>query len=106
MRFEEQVRLLCARALAAVDDSEVQAALAELRSLLHQHILHLRNGLMAAYANPKISRQTVPDGREPSTVALWRQIVHEIASEKDHYKALHLSLKLRRLLRETVNLGM
>jgi hypothetical protein len=105
MRFEEQVTVLCGRALAAVDDSEAQEALAELRRILHQHILQLRSGLIAAYTTPKIS-QTALNGHETTTVALWRQMVHEIANENDHQKALHLSVKLRRLLRETVNLGM
>jgi hypothetical protein len=97
--------VLCARALAAVDESEVQQTLSELRRVLHEHIEELRGGLRAAYTAPKISQQAAWNGSQ-TTAAIWRQIVHQIANENDHQRALQLSIELSRLLRETVNSGM
>jgi hypothetical protein len=93
--------VLCSQALAAVDESEVQQVLTELRRVLHEHIEQLRSGLIAAYVAPKVNRQAVRNSGE-ATFAMWREIVHEIANENDHHRALQLSIKLSRLLRETI----
>lgn len=35
--FEERMRCLCAKAIAATNEPELQSALAELRAALHEH---------------------------------------------------------------------
>jgi hypothetical protein len=113
MRFEDQVAVLCAKALATDDDIEVRHILTELRTVLHQHIEELRSGLVT-YTASVIRRKSVetigsacldeshestidPDqpGKAPRT---WRQVVQLIASERDQRKALQLSVELSRLL--------
>lgn len=47
-KFENQVKLLCAQALAAQDEGEVQEILAQLRSLVHQRLEELRRDLSSA----------------------------------------------------------
>jgi hypothetical protein len=106
MRFERRVTALCAQALAADNDNDVRAILAELRMLLHQHIEQLRNGLLAY---PDIATKPA-EARQPETVApthlipptprlrTWQQVVHELTCEKDQDKALQLSQELAYLL--------
>ena len=113
MKLEERVTVLCAQALAADDDSEVRKILAELRLVLHQHIEQLREGLIAAYSNSMVRTPSASDvwwrrthlSASPAIpldsdkpARTWRQVVHEIASEQDHAKALQLSQELSRLL--------
>jgi hypothetical protein len=112
MRFEEQVSVLCAQALAAMDEHEVQQVLTELRRVLHEHIEELRSGLLVAYtsANMRLRERITPG----STVELgpartsktWEQIVREIARESDHCPARPLGIELRRLLRGIAGGGM
>jgi hypothetical protein len=59
MRFEERVKALCGEALTASEESEVCRILAELRSVLHQHVEQLRKGLFVAYSKPIIRRRSV-----------------------------------------------
>jgi hypothetical protein len=115
MRFEEQVTVLCADALAADDDAQVGKILTELRLVLHQHIEKLRRGLRVAYTSTMIHANSVEDtpqgrgnakiGGAPEslptaerTLRPWQQVVHEIADETDFRKALRLSLELTRFL--------
>jgi len=114
MGFEEQVPLLCAKALAAHDEEEARKVLAELRIILHQHIEQLRSGLLAAYSASLILTD-LPDATPkpgiiqpagPATIAqeepiphrAWQQIVREIACAPDHRKALRLGKELNRIL--------
>ena len=117
MRFEEQITGLCAQALAAVDESEVQQILTELRRALHEHIRQLRDGLLAAYAKNRIRQQPLEDllreagaqdkGRNAiETSRTWQQIVHQIAGEEDHNRALQLTLELTRILQQNAGARM
>ena len=121
MKFEERATVLCAQALTANDETEVRKILAELRLVLHQHIEQLRGGLLVVYTESMIrlkSSEQTQRGHEarigimePENESLagdrdarkdvprsWQQLVHEIACEQDHDKALQLSQTLGRLL--------
>ena len=111
MRFEKRVMVLCAEALVADDDGDVRKLLAELRLVLHQHIEQLRTGLLASYSASITSPVPAKDSGQPTivqpapqsdgvedTFRTWQQVVHEIASEKDHRRARHLSGELSRML--------
>jgi hypothetical protein len=114
MRFEEQVTLLCAKALAAHDEDEARKLLTELRIMLHQQIEQLRSVLLGAYSASLI-RNDLPDATpkpgitQPPGAAIipqveemppraWQHIIHEIAGEPDDRKALWLSKELNRIL--------
>jgi hypothetical protein len=109
MRFEGKATILCAQALAADNDKDAHRILAELRFVLHQHIEQLRSGLMIAYWN-RILPAAGDDANEPETFdaiempspmgpsRTWQQLVHELACEKDHARALQLSHELAYLL--------
>lgn len=122
MRFEELVTILCAQALAADNDSEVRKILAELRVVLHQHVDQLRKELLVAYRRSLIRSESQNAAQQPGTVQpegpprsqdaevatprTWQQVVHEIAREKDHGRALQLSQELSRVLqRHAESLG-
>jgi hypothetical protein len=117
MRFEERVTVLCAQALAANDEIEVREILTELRLALHQHIEQLRGGLLVAYTEsmiflkpseliqrryearigimePEGSAKSQDAGKDVSRT--WQQVVHEIACERNHDRALQLSQELSR----------
>jgi hypothetical protein len=114
MRFEEQVAILSAQALAAHDEAEVQRLLAELRLVLHQRIEELRAGLLSAYSASMARSKVIGIGAhlrrvEPGTMAgkpdhacgaprTWQQVVEEISREDDHRRALQLTQELNRLL--------
>lgn len=115
MKFEERVTVLCAQALASEDDAEVRTILSELRLILHQHIEQLRSGVVAR-AKSIIGRECYEDTNlQPACMQLeeagpsqgahqlplgrWEQIVHQIAHETDHKRALQLSQELSRILR-------
>lgn len=106
--------MLCAEALATNDELEIRSILGELRLVLHQRIEQLRSGLRVAYSK-SIARphsieadwrsdivQNNSAGNKPESQKTrprtWRDVVHEIADEKDHGKALALSQELNRLL--------
>jgi len=90
MRFEEQVKVLCAQALAAQDEAEVRRLLAELRLVLHQRIEELRAGLLSAYS-ASVRRSIVFEvgphlrDEEPGSIAgkdatdTWRGAIVELA---------------------------
>jgi hypothetical protein len=113
MRFEDQVRTLCAQALGTRDETQVHEILSELRSILHQRIEQLRGTLQTSYAaslqRSRIveirSRRGDPENQledaEPSSALpkKWQTIVHEIRLEKDPQRALVLSRELNRLMR-------
>ena len=108
MKFEERVTVLCAQALAADDDAQVRKILAELRLVLRQRIEQLRSGLLAAYTSSLIRPESV--GHEPGIAPpigapmspeaadaknkTWQRIVHAIACETEHGRALQLSQEL------------
>lgn len=112
MKFEEQITILCARALAENDDLQVQRVLAELRLLLHEHIEQLRSELAVAYTKSLVKPFSTEGTRNlsdlipgQSEAALaqneskrWQQVVHEIACATDRGSALELSQELSRLL--------
>lgn len=105
MKLEERITILCAQALAADDEAEVQPILAELRLVLH-HIEQLRSGLLTAFTGSMFRAKSLSDEKQqpecpdarlmPSMT--WRQVVHEIAAEEDHERAVQLSKELNRLL--------
>jgi hypothetical protein len=113
MRFEEQVTGLCAQALAAEDDAKARELLGELRTVLHQRIEKLRNGLFAAYP-PQVHPASINDALRPLAAPTritaqaprthvkapkrWQQVVHAISGETDAGTALRLSLELTGLL--------
>ena len=104
---------LCGRALAAVDEHEIRQALTELRSVLHEHIEQLRSGLITAYVGGNVravrelgARENVRQHATAAPSRTWQQIVHQIASEGDHDRAVQLSMDLTRLLRESFGPGM
>lgn len=114
MRFEERITILCGQALAADDDEQVQKILGELRLVLHYRIERLRSGLLAAYASSLIPQHASKDissavavkqdcaealpGKDTLNYRTWQQVVHEMACENDHRRALRLSHELSRLL--------
>jgi hypothetical protein len=113
MRFEDQVRTLCARALGTRDEAQVHEILSELRSILHQRIEELRGTLQTGYA-ASLRRSRIVEIRSrsgdpeiqlenteaPSAVPKkWQTIVHEIKLEKDPQRALLLSQELNWLMR-------
>jgi hypothetical protein len=113
MRFEDQVRVLCARALGTRDEVQVHAILAELRFVLHQRIEQLRGTLQSGYAaslrRSRIveirSRSSEPAVKSKDTETSsnwpkkkWQTIVHEIKLERDPKRALVLSRELSRLM--------
>ena len=115
MSFEQRVMVLCAQALAANDEADTGKILTELRLVLHQQIERLRSDLLVAYGTSMIRPVVVEDARrqigpvasDAATTAqpvervsprTWRQVVHEIAGETNHEKALQLSRELTLLL--------
>ena len=116
MRFEDRVTVLCSQALTAMDEMEVRRILADLRFMLHQHIEHLRSGLLVAYTRSVIRSksaqgllQSGPNGTETiknsrnateHSSRTWQQVVHELAREKSHERALQLTRELSFLLQD------
>lgn len=113
MRFEDQVRVLCAQALGTRDEAEVHEILTELRFVLHQRIERLRGTLQSGYAaslrRSRIveirSRSGEPANKSEETetstnwpTKKWQTIVHEIKLERDPKRALLLSRELSRLM--------
>jgi len=117
MKLDEQVTILCAQALATNDDAEVRKILAELRLILHQHIEELRGGLLPVLTGSIFGPKSLGDGkpqpdapkpakkrpaRPPMSSRTWRQVIQEIADEKDHVRALQLTHELNHLLQSEV----
>jgi hypothetical protein len=100
MRFEEQVRLLCAQAIAARDEVDVRTTLAELRLVLHQRIELLRSGLQASFPGPLARDETFERG---SHLRSWQRVVHEFTIEQDPQRAFRLSEELNKILRGSPN---
>jgi hypothetical protein len=98
MKFEEHVTTLCAQALAARDEKEVQGILAELRHAVHERIEHVRSYLQASYT------AAAGTGSKPQA-RTWQQVVREITFERDPKKVLHLARELNALLQSNSEPG-
>ena len=59
-KFEDQVKHLCAQALAAHDEAEVRMLLGRVRSLFHEQIEQLRRSLPSAYSADGSDRMKSP----------------------------------------------
>jgi hypothetical protein len=90
MRFEERVRILCARALTACDEAEVRDALTDLRALLHQHIQQIREELRVVYLKtppqpgivPFVSETRLQNSPEPQNRRRIQRLMRAMAREE------------------------